>query len=463
MARCWLPVAAALALGGSAVDCGAGSGGSGADAGSDVSIEDSGATGSDGPSMADHTSVDSGSPADSSMAADSGSPADATTDAAPADAGREAGVVGWGCHMPTGYAAGPGPQSPIVVDLTHDGRPDIAIVNRYDSTLGIYINSGGSSGLLQPQAIYNTGGGGGVHQVAAADINGDGWLDLGTTGVGVLWVHLNTANGTGAVNGGTAASYGSPSGGDGLAFGDFDGDGLPDFAGPVSGNDAVAVLLNQTADAGIAWGAEADYGVGDNPDFVATADLSGNHHLDLAVGNTLSQNVSILSGQGDGTFVPSQTVTAGDGGALGGPVLLKDLNADGAPDMIVGSPGGGDSGAAGFVVLLNSNDGSGGFGAPVSYAVPGGGAATAVYDMNGDGSLDVVGVVAGSAATYKQVFVMLNQNDGRATLGAPTLCAAGMFAYGTAAGDLNGDGKGDLVTANYDGTSAGTIQVILGR
>jgi hypothetical protein len=424
--------------------------------------------------MADHTFVDSGSPADtgmpfdSSMAAeigapDSGSLADATTDAAPADAGHEAGVVGWGCRMPTGYVAGSGPQSPIVVDLTHDGRPDVAVVNRYDSTLGIYINSGGSSGLLQPQATYNTGGGGGVHQVAAADVNGDGWLDLGTTGVGVLWVHLNTAAGTGAVNGGTPVSYGLPSGGDGLAFGDFDGDGLPDLAGPVSGNDAVAVLLNQTDDAGIAWGPEADYGVGDDPDFVATADLSGNHRLDLAVGNILSQNVSILSGQGDGTFVPSQTVAVGDGGALTGPVLLADLNGDGAPDMTVASASGGDAGTAGFVVLLNANDGSGGFGAPVSYAVPGGGAATAVYDMNGDGSLDVVGVVAGSASTYTQVFVMLNQNDAHATLGAPTFCAAGSYAYGAAAGDLNGDGKGDLVTANYDGTSAGTIQVILGR
>jgi FG-GAP-like repeat/FG-GAP repeat len=348
-------------------------------------------------------------------------------------------------------------------DLTHDGRPDIAIVNRYDSTLGIYINSGGSSGLLQPQATYNTGGGGGVHQVAAADINGDGWLDLGTTGVGVLWVHMNTAAGTGAVNGGTPVSYGLPGGGDGLAFGDFNGDGLPDFAGPVSGNDTVAVLLNQTADAGTAWGPEADYAVGNGPDFVATADLSGSHRLDLAVGNVPSQDVSILSGQGDGTFVPGQTVAVGDGGALTGPVLLADLNGDGAPDMIVGSSGGGDAGTAGFGVLLNANDGSGSFGAPVSYAVPGGGAATAVYDMNGDGSLDVVGVVAGSASTYTQVFVMLNQKDALATLGAPTFCAAGSYAYGAAAGDLNGDGKGDLVTANYDGTSAGTIQVILGR
>jgi hypothetical protein len=113
--RCWLAAGTALGLAGGAVDCGAGGGGSGADAGPDVTVVDSGAveTGSDGPSMADHTFVDSGSPADtgipfdSSMAAeigapDSGSTTDATTDAAPADAGHEAGVVGWGCRMPTG-------------------------------------------------------------------------------------------------------------------------------------------------------------------------------------------------------------------------------------------------------------------------------------------------------------------------------------------------------------------------
>jgi hypothetical protein len=428
-------------------------------------MEDTGPaeTGSDAPSMPDHTDVDSamadaGEVADSGMVADTGA-----FDSGSPDAGHEAGVTGWACHSPRGYTAGAGPQSPILADLTHDGSQDIAIVNRYDSTLGIYINNGGTTGTFQPVAVYNTAGGGGAHAVAASDVNGDGWVDLGTSGPGVLTVHLNRADGTGGMNGGTIFPYGAPDGGDGFAFGDFNGDHLPDFAGAVIDDNVVAVMLNQSGDAGLAFGPEADYAAGQEPDFVAIADLVGNHQLDLAVGNILSQNVSLLFGQGDGTFVPNQTIVVGDAGTLSGPVLLADLNGDGAPDMVAGSSDVGDAGAPGFLVLLNKNDGSGAFGAPVSYAVPGGGGATAVYDMNGDGSLDVVGVVAGSASTYTQVFVMLNQNDTLATLGAPTFCAAGSYAYGAAAGDLNGDGKGDIVASNYNGTSAGTIQVILAR
>jgi hypothetical protein len=485
-------VVAAVGLAGVAVACGAGGGSgsggspetdSGEDVRSDGTMDDTGQaeTGSDAPSTPDHTVGDSGFPVDSAVAADTGEVADSGTadsgmaldsglaaetgasDSGSHDAGREAGVTAWTCHPPRGYAAGAGPQSPIIADLTNDGSKDIAIVNRYDSTLGIYINNGGSAGTFQPEAIYNTAGGAGANAVAASDVNGDGWLDLGTSGPGALTVHLNRADGSGGMNGGTIFSYGLPDGGDGIAFGDFNGDHLPDFAGAVLDGNVVAVMLNQSGDAGVAFGPESDYAAGQEPDFVAIADLVGNHQLDLAVGNILSQNVSILFGQGDGTFVPNQTIVLGDAGTLNGPVLLADLDGDGAPDMVAGSSDVGDSGAPGFVVLLNKNDGSGTFGSPVSYAVPGGGGATAVYDMNGDGSLDVVGVVAGSASTYAHVFVMLNQNDGLATLGAPTLCAAGSYAYRAAAGDLNGDGKGDIVASNSNGTSAGTVQVILGH
>jgi len=175
--------------------------------------------------------------------------------------------------------------------------------------------------------------------------------------------------------------------------------------------------------------------------------------------------VTLYFGQGDGTFVYDQTLAVGGtpGSESAGPVLLQDLNGDGAVDLIVGTTEVGDAGVSGFLVFLNRNDGSGGFGAPASYAVAGGGGPTAVYDMNGDGTPDVVGTVAGAAGTYTQVFVMLNQNDGLATFGVPIVCTAGAYAYNATAGDLNRDGKGDIVAENYNGTSPGTIQVLLGQ
>jgi hypothetical protein len=424
------------------------------DAGADSGAVDAGAV--DAGAGADATGNDGS--ADASQDA----PPDVGVDA-PVDAGHDAAILPYGCGTPVTYGAGPQPQSPALADLDHDGHLDIAIVDHTANYLGVYLNLPGGGGTFASIVTYPTANGSNPHTVAAADINGDGWQDLATTGSGVLTVHINAAAGDGVMRAGVSTPYGGAGlGGDGLAFADFNGDDKVDFAGPNLARSAVSILLNTTTDAGVAWGPEATYTAGAGSDLVSIGDLAGNGHSDLAVANLNDQTVTILFGQGNGSFAFDELLNIGglpstysaDG------AIIADLNKDGAPDLVVedddvtGAAGdGGDAGTYGFLVFLNKNDHSGRFLAPIPYVVAGGGGPGAVFDMNGDGWLDVV------AAGAPGVTVFLNQGDPLATLVASTTCPAGNGVGAIAAGDLNGDGKGDVVVAN----DPNAISVLLGR
>jgi hypothetical protein len=248
-----------------------------------------------------------------------------------------------------------------------------------------------------------------------------------------------------------------------------------------------------------------NYPVGLNPYAVATGDFNGDSRLDLAVANQSSNTVSILLGKGDGTFQPAQNFATGIGpkslavgdfnhdgkldivtanandmsvllgngngtfqparnfgiGSNPQSVAVGDFNGDGKLDLAVASidwPASYFSGSISDNVLLGNGDGS--FGAPIgitpsSYPVS---AAVAVADFNGDGKLDF----ATAEATWFQSDVAVALGTGTGTLGLPSYFNVGTVGYGpnsVAAGDVNGDGKVDLVTAN----ASGTVSVLLGN
>jgi hypothetical protein len=211
----------------------------------------------------------------------------------------------------------------------------------------------------------------------------------------------------------------------------------------------------------------ADFPIATGPGIdVAVADFNGDGILDLAVvmgGVENSQGtLSILLGKPDGTFGPHTDYPLG---IYSSNVLVGDFNGDGKPDIAVlnRNLGGGPSGPAYVSILLGNGDGTfqpqitTSFGANASgmfYMVAG--------DFNGDGKLDLM-----AALTNGQIEVLLGNGDG--TFGAPiaTPVTTDAFAYQLwwlAAGDFNRDGKLD-VAVPLDDISTGTrsVAVLLGN
>jgi len=173
--------------------------------------------------------------------------------------------------------------------------------------------------------------------------------------------------------------------------------------------------------------------VGSGPISLSEGDFNGDGKLDLAVSNYEGSSVSILLGNGDGTFQPQATL-----GTLSQPFgsAVGDINGDGIPDLVVGN----DLESGGLDIFLG--DGSGGFTAGI--ALEGGSCLMepVLADVNGDGYLDiVVGNYCGSG-----IEVFLGNGDG--TFGAPSVIGTGAV-LGLVVADFNGDGILDLVAANY--------------
>ena len=234
-----------------------------------------------------------------------------------------------------------------------------------------------------------------------------------------------------------------------VAVGDFDGDGKLDVAVANNGSDNVSVLLGNGDGT---FQAPVNYPVGDFPWSVAVGDFDGDGKLDLAVANAGSSTISVLLGEGNGKFTAAPDVKAGVGPVF---VAVADLNGDGKADLVVASLFSSTS----VAVLLGNGDGT--FQAPLNFVAGSGSRSVAVGDFNGDGKKDL------AVANFDSdtVSVLLGNGDG--TFQAPLDFATGKNPSSVAVGDFNGDGILDLAVANFDVSSAdvvsGDVAVLLGK
>ncbi len=188
--------------------------------------------------------------------------------------------------------------------------------------------------------------------------------------------------------------------------------------------------------------------VGFNPYAVAVGDFNNDGKLDVAVANAVGDSVTLALGNGDGTFISSIEYNTGD---TPEGVAVGDFNKDGKLDVAVGNIFGGTGSTGTISVLFGNGDGTAQ--AAVNYAA-GTPQGLSAVDLNSDGNLDLI---TASTNTDKATVLLGNANG---TFNAAVGYTVGTHPVGVAVADYNNDGKLDLVTANLDGAG---LSILLGN
>jgi uncharacterized protein (UPF0548 family) len=237
-----------------------------------------------------------------------------------------------------------------------------------------------------------------------------------------------------------------------VAVGDVNGDGRPDLAVANYGSNTVSVLLGNSD--GTFQPALTFATAGFNPEFVAVGDVNGDGRPDLAVAHSGSNpgTVSVLLGNGDGTFQPARLFATGQGSLS---VAMGDVNGDGRPDLAVANYYSND-----VSVLLGNGDGT--FQTAQSFATAGTNPVTvAMGDVNGDGRPDLAVTNSANTSSGAQpgnISVLLGNGNG--TFQTARIINVGITPAFVAVGDFNGDGRPDLAVANF---RSNTVSVLLGN
>ena len=373
--------------------------------------------------------------------------------------------------QPNGLTLSELPQQLISADVNADGLVDLVTANRDRQgpvSLSVFVNEGPT---FAPEALYFAGDDldPGDASVSAADLDGDGDVDLAVTAGSLIVLFGNAGHGTFERTGEVA----QPESVSWVTLADVSNDGRPDIVTGFEAARAIAWYRNRGDGA---FDAPLEFTVDGRPQVLRAGDLDGDGDLDLLVGRGLLRlTVEVLENQGDGSFVATRELTKGRISAI----EPRDLDGDGLTDVVLTTETG--------VMVWLQNSGTG-LGEPIELDGPA--RALAIGDFNGDDAIDlVVGDLDGKLVTawvhrergrylptqpfslVHEQFVPLDSDGDRdvdiAVLGsslrgitllangdadALTLLeasfAAGGRPHGLATGDFNGDGHLDVVSVH---------------
>lgn len=309
-------------------------------------------------------------------------------------------------------------------DFNGDGFIDLAV----EDTSGLAITLGNGDGSFKAIATLAEGAAG--ESLVARDVNGDSIVDLllNDSSDNVYSVYLGVGDGTFGAR--TSFAGGDIGSGNNFILADLDGDTNLDIAGANLNDNSYSVLLGNGDGA---FKAKTDFAIGSSGVYsVAAGLITGDADTDLVI--TANDNVVILQGNGNGTFNAIATMAAGTGTNF---VTLSDLDGDSDLDIVASN-----SSSNNVSVMLSNGDGT--FKSAVNYNTGASPDLIKIGDFDSDGVNDLVVENAGDE-TFS---VLLGVGNG--TFDSAVSYDVGTAAHGISVADFDGDTLNDLAVSAHD-------------